>query len=374
MRSRPTHWEEEVLFPTGDEYFRSLLVSIDQATASIEMESYIFEKGILADRICASLVAASKRGVRTRLIVDGWGSPNFVSDYWPRLREAGIKVRMFRVIPWLLRRMPGDPEGFFKRLLWRWRSMNRGNHRKFCLVDQRDLWVGSFNISDVHLREIYGDQAWKDIGVRVRGFDVEYAKRAFKRAYRGWAAINFPSRSPRLLLLNDSYIHKRRTRLQHIQRIRNAEQRIWIATPYFVPIGKIYRRLIKQALRGVDVRLMVPRKNDVWIMKWISVPLIRHLVSKGVNVYVYEPRFMHQKVLVADDWMCIGSTNLNHRSFLHDLEMDVVITHEHNKTQLLSSFVRDQEFSEPFDSSEWAHRPWWQRCLSSTFLVLKYWS
>ncbi len=371
---RPTHWDQEILFATGDEYFASLLEAIRQARLSVEMETYIFEKGILGDRVSAELIAAAQRGVRIRLIVDGWGSPGFYSDYFPQLKSAGVRVRFFRATPWIIRRLPGDPKNLLYRLVMRFRKLNRGNHRKFCLVDHTDLWVGSYNVSDVHLQEVQGPSAWKDAGVRVTGPDVRYAKRAFQRAYRGWTALNWPARSPRLLLLNDSILHKRHARGEQFSRMRKARERIWLATPYFVPIGKVFRVLSRQARRGVDVRLIVPLKNDVWFMKWLSLPLLRSLVGSGVKVFVYSPLFSHQKLFIADQWMCLGSTNLNHRSFLHDLEMDVVITHEDNQRQIVANYVKDLELSRPFDSSEWASLPWWKRFLSSVFLLAKYWS
>lgn len=374
MALRPTRWDEETLFPSGDEYFTGLLTAIENAQSSVELETYIFEKGVLAERFKNQLVTTAKRGIRTRLIVDGLGSPSFFSDFYPELKAAGVRVRFFRVFPWLLNRLPGDPNSFFRRVLWRWTNMNRGNHRKFCLIDQRELWVGSYNISDVHLRSVCGEAAWKDLGVRVTGPELKYARRAFQRAFLGWAALNFPARSPRLLLLNDSYIHKRRRRLEQVKKIREAKHRIWIATPYFVPIGTVYRRLIRQARQGLDVRLMVPQENDVWLMRWMIPPLLNHLQKKGVKVFIYKPRFMHQKLLIVDDWICVGSTNLNHRSFLHDLEMDVVVTHDENKKFLLDDYLNDLKMSDSFDSSDWAHLPWWQRWLSAIFLLLKYWS
>jgi cardiolipin synthase len=371
---RPDTWDSETLYVSGDEYFDKLLKAIDQARFSLEIETYIFEKGILGDRFVEHLCQAADRGVKIRLIVDGWGSPNFYHDYYRTLRRKAVRVRFFRVIPWILKKFPGDPDNFFRRLLWRWKSVNRGNHRKFCLIDNHELWMGSFNISDVHLREVKGDQAWKDIGVCVRGTDLKYARRAFVRAFRGWRALNWPVRSPHLLLLNDSYLHKRHTRLEHLSRMREAKSRIWLATPYFLPVGAVFRLLRRAAASGLDVRLIIPDKNDVWIMKWMSLPLIKSLTKKGVKVFIYQPRFSHQKVFITDDWVCIGSTNLNHRSFLHDLEMDVVITRDENKIKIIESYLRDQEKSQSFDTSGWAHLPLWKRVFSSAFLLLKYWS
>jgi len=367
-------WDDESLFFSGDKYFAALLSALSEAKFSIEMESYIFLKGRLGDRVVNELTRAAQRGVKVRLIVDGFGSPTFQSDYLPELRKARVKVKFYRVIPWVLRRLPGDPHSFFPRLLARWRQMNRGNHRKFALIDQKVMYVGSFNVSDVHLQEVSGDEAWKDMGVRVSGRDLKYARRAFQRAFRGWTALNLPARSPKLLLLNDSFLHKRRTRHQHLYHLKTARERVWLATPYFVPIGSVFRRLVRQARRGVDVRIMLPKKSDIFFMNWISLPLVKELARKGVKVFVYKPRFSHQKLFIADDWMTLGSTNLNHRSFLHDLEMDVVISHEDNKKLLEQNYLRDLNASEPFDRSEWANLPIWQRLLSSVFILLRFWA
>lgn len=367
-------WDEETLFTSGDDYFAEMLKSIHNANHYIEMESYIFLKGVLADRVAQALIEAAARGVHVRLIVDGWGSPGFLWDYFPQLRRAGVKTHFYRVIPIILRRLPGDPKGFFQRILNRWRGLNRGNHRKFCLVDGHSLYVGSFNVSDVHLREVSGDETWKDLGVRVSGGDLRHAQRAFQRAFRGWTALNWPMRSPELLLLNDSYLHKRRSRSQHLRHLKMAEERIWLATPYFVPIAAVVRALVSKARRGVDVRITVPKHNDIFLMHWMSWPLLQYLAKRGVKVFIYQPRFAHQKLFIADDWVSIGSTNLNHRSFLHDLEMDVVLTHEDNKNKIVASYIADQKMSELFDRSEWATLPFWQRWLTSITFLLKYWA
>src|SRR5665213_1993004 len=122
---RPSHWEDEVLYNTGDEYFAGLLNAIRLAKTSIELETYIFEKGILADRMVTQLMQASRRGVKVRILVDGWGSPGFAAAYWPQLKHAGVKVRFFRVSPWILWRLPGDPRNPLYRLFLRLRKVNQ---------------------------------------------------------------------------------------------------------------------------------------------------------------------------------------------------------------------------------------------------------
>ncbi len=372
--AQPTTWDKEELFVTGDTYFKGLLTAIALARHTIEFETYIFEKGLAATRVADALTAAAQRGVKVRMVVDGWGSPDFSHDFLPRLQAHKVTVRFFRVSPMIIERLPGDPKSLIQRLLRRWQQVNRGNHRKFCLIDRTHLWVGSFNVSDVHLEEVFGKDAWKDMGVHVQGEATRYAYRAFERAIRGWTAINLPRRSPRLLLLNDSYIHKRRARLEIVQRLKRSKERMWLATPYFLPIGVIFRNLAKKAQQGVDVRLIVPRKNDVWFMTWLAQPMLYALANKGVKIFIYQPRFAHQKLFIIDQWISIGSTNLNHRSFLHDLEMDVVITHPENKKLIVKNYLQDQSACVEYHPDDWHRLPLWQRALTALLLLGRNWA
>lgn len=351
-------WDSEKLYLTGDEYFADMLAGVSSSQKCIEVETYIYEPGVLADRMADALVEAANRGVRVRMIVDVWGSPDFHHKYGKRLSDAGIGIKLFRQGP------------FWKGL----RRINRGLHRKFTLIDDKTLWVGSFNVADVHLEEVYQHQAWKDVGARVEGPDVVYAKRSFDRTYSRWKKWRWPRRRSPIILINDSYLNQRHVRRYPIKLMRRAKCRIWISTPYFVPVGLILRTLVKRARSGIDVRIILPEQNDIWFMRWLSLPLLERLNKNGVKVFMYQPRFSHQKVLVVDDWMIIGSTNMNHRSFLHDLEMDILITHEENKKLLFNSLLIDQDRSLIFDTPTLFRLSWWQGWLSRVFSWLRYWS
>lgn len=367
-------WSKEKLYFNQDDYFRDLVANIDSARQSIEMETYIFERGVLAERMSAALIRAKHRGLRVRLLIDGVGSPNFVTDYDEQLRASGIEVQFYRIWPWIFRHLPGEPRGFWARVAYRFARLNKGNHRKMCLIDQKTLWVGSANISDVHLREVNGDKAWLDLGVCVEGDDVAIAKRAFDQAYRRGLAPRLKFRLPKLLTFNQTFFQKRRQRARQFQRLKNAKERIWIQTPYFVPLGRVMRRLRKKLKEGVDVRVLVPIQSDVWLIPWISFPYLHRLAMRGAKIYEFQPRFLHQKLYLVDDWICLGSTNLNHRSFLHDLEMDVVITHPENKRALEENFLQDVRNSRPFDDRVWSTFPIWKRLFYRLFAYFSYWS
>jgi cardiolipin synthase A/B len=370
----PSLWSREQLYFVMDDYFRDLVESINGAQASIEMETYIFEKGVLGDRITKALSEAAKRGVKVRLLIDGIGSPNFVRDYEPRFEEAGVRVRYYRMVPWIFRHISGEPKHLVLKFFYRLARLNKGNHRKMVLVDMRDLWIGSANISDVHLIEVNGDRAWKDLGVSVTGPETRIAKRAFDIAFSRGLSLRLEIRLPKLLVINQTYFQKKRQRAEQRSRLRRSKERIWIQTPYFVPLTRVALRLIRKAKAGVDVRIIVPGKSDMWFIPWMSYSYLQLLAANGVKVYEYPGGFVHQKLYLIDDWICLGSTNLNHRSYLHDLEIDVVITHPDNKISLEKEFAKDQSVSNLLGTETWASLPLWKRAVSWFASRFSYWA
>jgi cardiolipin synthase len=370
----PSLWSREQIYTVQDDYFSDLISAIGAAQSSIEMETYIFEKGVLGDRMCDALCAAAGRGLMVRLLIDGIGSPNFVYDYEPRFRNSGVEVHYYRIWPWIFRHLPGEPRFLLAQFFYRIARLNKGNHRKMCLIDHKALWVGSANVADIHLQEINGPNAWRDLGVRVEGADVILAKQAFDQAFHRGRSLRLKIRLPRLLALSQTYFQRRRRRAAQLRRLKTAKQRVWIETPYFVPLARVVRELIHKHRHGVDVRVLVPKRSDLWVIPWMSFLYLRMLAVRGVKVFEYQPGFSHQKLYLIDDWICLGSTNLNHRSFLHDLEIDVVITHDDNKILLERLFSKDETQSTPFLMERWDSFPFWRKLLYQMFWYFSYWS
>lgn len=374
MSHYPAVWSYEHLYTVQDDYFRDLIQAIHAAQTSVEMETYIFEKGVLADRMFEALTSAAKRGVQVRLLIDGVGSPDFVNDFERPFADNGVHVHYYRLLPWIFRHLPGEPRWWIGRIFYRLARLNKGNHRKMCLIDKKLLWAGSANVSDVHLREVKGEKAWRDLGVCVEGHDVALAHKAFDQAFLRGRALRVKLRLPRLLSLSQTFLQRRNRRAEQLRKLRNANERIWIETPYFVPLARVVRRLLKKAQDGVDVRILVPLVSDVWVIPWISFSYLRLLAAHGVKIYEYKPGFVHQKLYLIDDWICLGSTNLNHRSFLHDLELDVVITHEENKKRLENVFLEHQNQSIAFPNELWGHFPWWKKLGYRLSWYFSYWA
>ncbi|MGE0615786.1 MAG: phosphatidylserine/phosphatidylglycerophosphate/cardiolipin synthase family protein [Bacteriovoracia bacterium] len=330
-------WYEETLYFSGDEYFEKMFVDLAKARRSVDFETYIYEACHLGERLACLLIDLARRGVRVRVIVDGFGSPKWESHYGQRLIDAGVRFKVYHPL--------------FRSLPRAFHKLNHRDHKKVCIIDGRIAWVGSLNVSEKHLTMSQGTLCWRDTGIRVAGEGVNTLNVSFLRAWnrRRWRWMYASQRKAvevhreNLLLLKDSPALRRRTHLDVFGKIVSAERRIWATTAYFVPTLSLIKALKFAASNGVDVRLLLPRTSDVFFIPWISRIFYRTLLRSGVRIYEYGPRFIHAKSLIIDDWAVVGSSNLNYRSFLHDLEVDVVVTHPENRERLSQQFLEDLE-------------------------------
>ncbi|OFY99357.1 MAG: hypothetical protein A2Z97_14895 [Bdellovibrionales bacterium GWB1_52_6] len=344
-------WQSEKIFHEGDSFFAGLAQDIAQAQKSIELEAYIFNDDALGHRISTALSDAARRGLRVRVMVDGVGSASWALKILPELAAAGVQTKVYHPLPWIFwsfsliwRRGLSGMLAFFRRV-------NRRNHRKLCILDHHRAWVGSMNISSSHLREFSGEGVWRDTGVCVEGAAVLYLEAAFEKAWRKargplqgvqreffqWTGVD-KGRWPKLIRLNDRRSRRKYYSRELLVRIGQAKRRVWLTTPYFVPSGPLIRALRTAAERDIDVRILVPRKPDLFFMKWVSTAFYSSLISSGVRFFEYLPSVLHAKTAVIDDWATVGSSNFNHRSLLHDLEVDVVVHQPESLVELENHF------------------------------------
>ena len=144
-------------------------------------------------------------------------------------------------------------------------------------------------------------------------------------------------------------------------------------TPYFIPKRRLIRALGNAAKRGVDVRILISQKTDVRFFLWLQYFYYHYLLSKGVKVYQYTESVLHAKNYIIDDYISIGSTNLNHRSFLHDLEVDLVVQDEDNKKKVGEHFLTSIHTQAEVTLDSLTQRPLWDKILSRLFFLFKYW-
>ncbi len=352
-------WIREQIFHNGDLFFARLERDLELAKKSIELETYIFHLDPLGRRILKKLTEAANRGVSVRVLIDGVGSLGYAQDLIRELKENQVQAKIFHPLPW---------------------KLNRRNHRKVCVIDRSIAFLGGMNISACHLKCYSGQQAWRDTAVRVTGNDAQILTDAFERSWEHHSLSHPILRlkrgklpTHRLIKLNDTWYRRRNYQQELLRRVNHSQQRTWITTPYLVPEFSLIRALRKAASRSVDVRILLPRKNDIWFMRWINQAFYSHLLSAGVRIFEYLPTTLHAKVMIIDDWITVGSSNRNYRSWFHDLEVDLVITHSRSKSELCSQFVRDLELSQEIELSHWKRRSWFCSLLERVVLFIKYW-
>ncbi len=359
------NWQSERVFHDGDSFFREVLNAVSDANKSVHLEYYIFNDGILARRLVETVCLAASRGVKVVLCIDGLGSIGFPRELRTKLVDAGVEVRVY------------NPLGHFfpfSAKFWRQFSLiNRRNHRKVCLVDGRQLFVGGMNIDDWHLPEVKKAEAWRDTGVRVTAEDMNPLEKNLEQIWRPRKTrskdeINLP------VLLNDGLARRRKFYRKFISRIRHAEKRIWITSPYFSPPGRFLVSLINAARRGVDTRILLPARPDIFFSRPMNGLFFSVLLSSGVKIYEYMSSTLHAKSIIIDDWVAVGSSNKNYRSFFYDLEIDVILTQRTSLIEMETQFERDLKESREITIKDWNMRPWLWRLVEKFLWLVRRWA
>lgn len=370
-------WLRETLYFDGDSYFSDMIRAIDSASATIELETYIFYPDAMGNWMADRLEAAARRGVRVRLLVDGIGALSWI-HHWPQsLRDAGVEIRIWKPVRlWTL--LSHVATSLLQR---RYSAFllhhNRRTHRKYCVIDEGRAFVGSHNIAANHLQRFSGAKAWRDTGIEVAGPELSVLLKAFNLAWdrshtpEGRRRWFWQRRLPRLNLqspvrLNFTHRLRRHFRRDLLTRIRGAKERVWITNAYLTPTTPLVTALLHAVRRGRDVRLLVPSTSDVFFMRWVATSFYGALLEGGVRIFEFQPSFLHAKSVVIDDWAMVGTSNLNRRSFLHDLEVDIVVSKSENRARMAEQFNIDLQSAREVTSIEW-HGKRWTRFLGQLF-------
>ena len=340
-------WSREEVFFSLPEYMTRLCLEISKAKHSIQLECFIFESGQIALQLMRALEAAAKRGVQIQVVFDGFGARTLTQTELTQFERLGVHTRIYHPLPrpfaHLYRgRWPNFQRAFTLLLSW-----NRRTHRKLCVIDRSRAFIGSANLSDRFL-------AWRETIALVEGHSVASIQNSFDFVWNRSVSPLLPNLSHHPLVdrrnarRTSAWVrtnHTLRLRLRHrlgLQRLlRHARHRVWIETAYFVPSPMLLRALVTAAKNGADVRVILPRKSDVAIVRWVSQLFQATLIRAGIQVYEYLPTMLHAKTLVIDDIALVGSTNLNYRSFYHDLEIDLVLNRFNAVQAIARQFEQD---------------------------------
>lgn len=335
------------LFVEGDELYDAMIRSIGSARRHVYLETYILTDDAAGEPILDAMAARAREGLDVRLHVDAFGSLFEFSRRKERwLKRQGVAVRRFHHWSWR------DP--------WRY---NRRNHRKILAVDGREAYLGGFNIHRQSSRRHYGEGRWRDTHLRVYDRLAEQAAELFDIFWRGRRGRRghrpFLPAERYVLLSSHDGLGRRRMRRVLDQVLERARDRLWLTNPYFVPSRRIQKRLIAAVSRGVDVRVLVPAKNDVRLARWASHAAYAKLLTGGVRIFEYLPRVLHAKTLVADqDWSMVGSSNLDYRSIFLNHEINLFSGERSLCEALRDQFLADLGESIEIFPDAWSGRPW----------------
>ncbi len=303
----------------GRQTFDAILAAIDAATAYVLAQFYIIRDDDLGRTFQQTLIAAADRGVRVYLIYDEVGCHGLPRRYVRALRKAGVQV-----------------SGFSGRRNWLGRfRLNFRNHRKIVVVDGVRAFMGGLNVGDEYLGKDPRLSPWRDTHVAVEGPAVQGLQFSFVRDWfygrqesldLRWKLAPSPKNQQALVLASGPVDVLETCGLLFTHAIESAERRIWIATPYFVPDGRVLGALQLASLRGVDVRVLMPRISDSALFKYVPYAFLPEVERVGVKVYLYEEGFMHQKAfLVDDDYAAVSTANFDNRSFLFNFEVTCLV-------------------------------------------------
>ena len=360
------------LYSNTEEILKQIAADVRGAQKSVLMEFYIWNMGGLADDVLAALEEAAQRGVSVRLLVDAIGGSHWwKSDQPNRLRAAGVKVKS------------ALPTGLLRILTSR---NDLRLHRKIVVIDGKVAWTGSMNLVDPrYFKQDKNVGEWIDAMVRAEGCVVAPLAMTMIGDWmlETGESIDEIMRSADLSLISpkgDADVQVIPSGpgetddglLQMLLSIINsADKELILTTPYLVPDESLLRALRGAAARGVDVKLILPRKVDSMLTRYASRSYYDELMGVGVKIYLYGKGLLHTKSITADRSIStFGTVNLDMRSIWLNYEVTLFVYGEHfgeNLAQLQNSYIAD---STQLNPQTWAQRSIHQKFLENTFRLI----
>lgn len=339
----------------GKTTFEAIFDALNNAKKRIHLQYYIFEEGILADRLLRLFQDKITQGVQIRMIYDGVGSFSLSKVYLKKLLAIGVEVYPF---------LPFKFGSFL-------RSINYRNHRKIIVVDGEIAFTGGINISDKYLKGDPNLGNWHDMHLRIEGAAVQQLEAVFAM---DWHLVCQKTIFP-LPRINVSHTSGSGKLVQIVSGgpdddfpvleqayftiINKATDYLYITNPYIIPGPAIIQALLTTALSGVDVRLMISEKVDSKIVGWCVRSYFDVLLKSGIKIYLFPDGFLHSKIIVSDDAIStIGTANLDDRSFEQNYEVNAIIYDATFAKYLKDDFLRDSNISRLLSYEEHLKRPW----------------
>jgi cardiolipin synthase A/B len=375
------------LLQNGPATYEAMFAAMRAAEHHINLETYIFNDDEAGGQFAGLLLERQAAGVQVNIIYDSVGGLMTPAAFFDRLRDHGVRVLEFN---------PINPLAAMRR---KWRMNNR-DHRKQLIVDGRIAFVGGINISDTYSSapmtrrgrrkrsrdaDSGRNDGWRDTHVQIEGPVVAQFQRLFIDTWKRQQGAPLPERKyfPAIAASGDGIVRAigstPRDAESHIYEtliaaIHRAAIEVHLTIAYFGPDERLRAALTGAVQRGVDVRLILPSRTDVWPTLHLGRSHYTELLRGGVRIFERRGAIMHAKTICIDGvWSTIGSTNLNSRSFLHDDEINAVILNTSFGRQMRTMFAEDLSESDEILLERWQQRSWLQQLKERAAGLGEYW-
>ncbi|NEU30444.1 cardiolipin synthase [bacterium LRH843] len=349
--AQETRYSQLELLPLGELFYDRMFHDMKQAGNHIHLLFYIFRADHIGTKLISLLEDKAKEGVKVRVLVDRIGC-RIPKKKIKQMKQAGIEFAYSHPIQF--------PYLFF--------SLNRRNHRKIVITDGKIGYVGGYNIGDEYLGRDPKFGMWRDFHLRLDGDGVQDLQGQFLQDWHVathteiksdafYPPLAKGSHPLRILPTDGVYLED-----TFIDLVKQAKTRIIVGTPYYIPGPKLQQELIDAATRGVDVKLIVPKKADHPLVKEAAFPYFHDLLHAGIGIYQYYRGFYHVKTLVVDEQMCdIGTANFDKRSFHINHEINCLIYDTKFVQIVLEEIEHDLAISKQLTAEALASRSLYQR-------------
>ena len=328
------------VYTDGKVKFRALIEEMRQAKKYIHLQYYIIRNDELWQEIEKVLIEKAREGVAVRVLFDSMGCRTMKNKDWERLENEGIQVAEF--FPALLGKLQ--------------LRVNYRNHRKIVVIDGRIGFVGGFNVGREYLGRDKKFGYWRDTHLCIEGaavtslavrFVLDWNYAAKENLFLDDTLFEIPQytrhgRDPVQIISSGPDSQIKTIHDNYLRLIHSAKDHVYIQTPYFIPDDSILDALKIASRSGIDVRIMVPCKPDHPFVYWATYSYVGDMVAAGAKCYVYNNGFLHAKTLCVDGMVaCVGTANMDIRSFGLNFEVNAVIYSERTVQRLERAFEND---------------------------------
>jgi cardiolipin synthase len=343
------------LLINGQATFDNIFAGIKEAKHYILVQFYIIKDDSLGLQLLHNLQDALDRGVDVYLLYDDIGSYQLGNDYIDQLKQKGAKVHSFHSHQSNLNRF----------------QINFRNHRKVVITDGQHAWIGGHNVGDEYVEKDPKFPHWRDTHIKLSGPAVMGAQHSFLEDWL-WVTNQLPDLNwrphvpktdhyQRVVILPSGPSDPFETAslmMQHA--IHIAKKRIWIASPYFVPDEGVQQALRLAALRGLDVRILIPKKPDNLLIYLSAFAFLPGILKSGVKIMRYNKGFLHQKVFLVDSYLsAVGTANMDNRSFRLNFEITTLIDDERFAGEVETMLAEDFSNASKITIEDIQEKPLW---------------